>query len=446
MDEQQVGGAGGHPGEHEEAWTSFLVRLGDRLAGMGEGEVLVLAHPAALEAARAVHDADPDGPVGAAPYVQVLALDEGVLRLEAVGDAYLDDHLVLTAEQEDLLLGLDWDEPTDDDLNFHGFAAVDEADRAAALLVATMREVWGVPHPAFLEARGLDDDLETDDADEADEVDDDADHAHELVAVVPRTHRHLQQLVDEAMGEDFPDLEHDGDGDIPVRSGASVVFVKVLPDRPAVEVFAELVIDPVDDERLGEELEILNRTRSLWTFWRRDQVVVASHELLAVPFSGTQLRLLVKRLVDEVDVLAGDLVARVGGRRFLDPVPDDAVHETADEGDDGDDGLDATGALALVGLLELCHLGRPREATVAGLFDHDRVALVRQIVRVRTGRADLDGHHVDDVLGALRRGLRWIADGSGRTRSVPPRPRSVQPSLLSDDDAGEETLDLGWPA
>ncbi len=49
---------------------------------------------------------------------------------------------------------------------------------------------------------------------------------------------------------------------------------------------------------------------------------------------------------------------------------------------------------------------------------------------------------VDDVLDALRRALRLVADGASQPA---PRPgqRWVQDSLISDDEAGEDTLDLG---
>jgi hypothetical protein len=396
----------------EQAWTAFRGRLADHVAGMGEHEVLVVEYADALTAAYGDDAAEHPEGLGAAPYVQVLALSDDWLALESVGDAFLDTALLLTSEQESRLTELGWTAPVEDEdgepENYWTEARSRDADRVAVLLVDTLREVFAVPHPVFLQADGLEVDPDIGVEPAAAQPGRAADEP-DLTVALPRSSDHLRELVDEAMGQVFLDLQHDGDGDIPIRAGSSVVYVRVLADRPAVEVYAEVVVDPVDRARLPLEVGLLNRAHPGWQFVALDHAVVMRQELLAVPFSGMQLRIAVDRFVAAVDGIAQDLAARVGGRLFHEPEPADVAPEPVPDDD-----------LAMVGLLELCELGRPRAATVAGLFGHDRIAIIRQIVRLRTGRQPCGVHDLDDVLDALRRALRLVADGG------PPGPTELR--------------------
>ncbi|MCW2814198.1 MAG: hypothetical protein JWN84_1653 [Nocardioides sp.] len=412
----------------DAAWTAFRQRLADHLATMVDGAELVVSY---------VDLTDSDLP----PYVDVLSADGGLV-LTAASDAFLPDESPLTVEQVDLLVGLGW-LPPDVDVDRQGFeleVPQREADRAAVLLVRTLSEVHGVPHPAFLDAEGLEINgpivavaTEPGASDEAESPDDAAAHAF----VMPMTVTHLEELVEAALGAVFPDVRHDEEGDIPLRSGHSVLFVRVRHDRPAVELFAHVVLRPTDPDRLPLELGLLNRDQELWRFHALDDRVVMSYELVTTPFAAQQLLHVVHRFLADVDDVAADLVARVGGRRFLEAVRARRTSPAPVVDDE----------LPIVGLLELCHLGRPRTRAVAELFDHDRSAIIRQIIRIRSGQQHCDGHDEDVVLTALRKALRLVSDGreSGPV-AVPSRPRTVQPSLLADDDLDEDTLDLGWPA
>ncbi|MDO9456593.1 hypothetical protein [Nocardioides sp.] len=408
----------------EAAWTAFRVRLADHVAAMVDDDVLVVDYADAVAA--------DDGDARASPHVRLCAYDGEWVHLEA--------SVALDGEQEGQLVALGWQEPVDEAgwTIFHDDAERREADRVAVLLVRTLREVYAVPHPVFLVADGL-------------EVDSDhvlpsdpepgAEGAYDAVAF-PIGSDDLQVMVDDAMRVVFPDLKHDDDGDIPIIAGRSLAYVRVLAYRPAVEVFAEIVLDPDDLGRLPLELGLLNRDLPLWKVVLADDRVMMRYEMVAAPFSAHLLRQVVHRFVDEVDAIAGDLVARVGGRRVRDLLDGPA---TGDDPGGGEGEIDEAD-LAMTGLLELCHLGRPRAATVAGLFDHDRAEIIRQIVRIRTGRQHCDGHDVDDVLTALRKALRLVSDGEPRPVPLPPKPRTVQATLLDDEEVGEDSLDLGWPA
>ena len=60
----------------------------------------------------------------------------------------------------------------------------------------------------------------------------------------PTNHEHLQELIDKALGAMFErPLTHDRDGDVRIVTGKSVIFVQVVDDRPAVDLYAEVVSD-----------------------------------------------------------------------------------------------------------------------------------------------------------------------------------------------------------
>jgi hypothetical protein len=407
----------------ESAWTGFRRRLADRLAGFGDGDALV------VEVSTGIEEDELDG---AAPYLQFVAWGDDMARAEVVSNHYLDERFAVTAGDERALTGMGWSEPAYDEDgdplpgmgNFHLDAPQREADRIAVMAVRALREVFGCPHPVFLVAGGLERDRPAP-AEPAPEE-------RESELIRPDDQDHLQSLVDAALAVTFDeDLRHDDDGDIPIRCGQSVVFVRVLTSEPTVEVFAEIVVDVRDRDRAVVEAGRLNLRSSHHQFVLRDDRLVMRETLLAYPFSPAQLRVVVGRFCEEVDDLAAEAADAVGGRRFLDERPaEDDTHP------------------GLVTLLEILHTGRVAATTVAGLFDNDRVELVRQIVRVRRGVQSCGDHAEDVVLEHLRRALRLVADRAAarqeRAERRGSRPSSSQLSLLPDEDVGQDSLGVGW--
>lgn len=379
---------GGLDAAVEAAWVGFRRRLADRVAELDDGDLLVISSVA-----------EP------APLVEVVA-DSGDVVL------WLADEHPATLEQR-------------------------RADEAAVVVVRALREQHDVVHPSFLDADGL----EVDPAialprPEPTAHDHDEEHDDEPLEGVPSGPAHLRRMVDSALEDAFGDLQRDDDGDVPLVSGSSVVFVRVLESRAAVELYAEIVLGPEHPGRLAAELTLLNEAHPLWKFSHRGQHVVMTHEMPAMPFSGLGLRLMLRRFLGEVDPIAAELVARVGGRRFTEPAP------VEDERD-----------VVMTGLLELLHLERVRPATVAGLFDHDRLEIIRQLVRIRRGLRSCGDRDPEVVLTALRSALRHLADAEHAARAVPPAPapprrRSLQEQLLAPEEVleADQALDLGWTA
>jgi len=420
----------------EEAWRELRRRLADHVAGMEPRETLVVS-------AQVV--ATEDGP---GPYVMVSCLSgsaEG-WRLEAVSNRYLDSAHRLDEAAEEALRGLGWSPPThlpgeegaDGSANWHLDLPLHDLERGAWLLVRTLREVYVVVHPAFLDSSALDlDGLRArrplpprppeirDPAERRAAVD-------ALPVVRPDDAEHLARLVREtveALGEDVDD---DEDGDLLWACGAaSLAYVHVDEERPAVHLFSVLAVEGTLPGGGPAALDLVSG-RLPWLAVRLtgDRLVV-HHELCAMPFVPQHLVAWLARLAVEIDDVAVEAAVLMGGRRFLEEEPAEApapghAEVLLDE------------QLAVVA--ELLVDGPVQPRVVAAVFDHDRGALVRRLVGLRQGWLAVLTDDLDGLLDALRAGLRWIVDEPDRVadsrrrarRRVAPRP-TVQSLLIGDE-------------
>lgn len=420
----------------EQAWSGFRGRLADRIAGMEDDEIVTVQIESGL---------DDDDRTGAVPYVQLLGWGEEMVRAEVVSNQYLDERFELTPADEERLAEIGWLAPTfdeddeDDDgsPNFHVDLERRDADRLAVMSVRALREVFGCLHPAFLVAGWL-----SEDTSEVAPAAAETSYDDEPLAVFPGSSGELQRLVDQALAPGFEGpVQHDDDGDIPVVCGLSVVFVRVNPGRPAVDLYCQLVHGVRDLDRAAQEVGILNGSHPSARFHLRDDMVVVTYRIYAWPFAPAQLRVALAQLAEDIDDLARDLAIRVGGHRFGE-LPED--HDELDEPEVEVEVEEDVDGGALTGLLELLYDGPARPGQVAALFDNDRAELIRQLVRLRTGQDQPGDHDLELVLGQLRAALRWVAGFEAlpaRPRPLPPRPdRSRQLSLLPER---EDTLDAG---
>lgn len=398
-----------------EAWRELRRRVADRVAGMGPEETLVLS----AQVAGLV-----DGP---GPYVTV-GRSRGGWRLEAASNAYLDSGQQLDSAAEERLGELGWSAPTyapgeTGPGSANWWLDLDDPERAAWLVARTLEEVHGVPHPAFLEAGGLDlTGLQGPDAQPAWDVD-------TLPVVRPADSEHLQRLVDETLTAMLgAPVEHDGDGDVPWPCGdASVAFVQVDAERPVVHVFSFLVVDATVPEVQLAATNLVTGRLPYLSVRMLGERLVAHLELLAQPFVPQHLSSWLARLALEIDEVAAEAASLLGGRRYLEE-PASAAEQEVEIDED----------LAVVA--ELLASGTVSPRLVAEVFGDDRGALVRRLVGLRQGRLHVETDDLDGLLHALRSGLRWIVDEPDRFadarrragRRVAPRP-TVQ-SLLIDDE------------
>lgn len=284
----------------ESAWVAFTERLHELIAGIEPFGSLILGLPTAIELADLK---------GAAPYVQVLARGESALRAEVSGNTFLDPRLYLSEAQQRTLTAIGWDRPTvavdesgAESANFGVDLPCSAAGRLADMTVATIRAVFDVPHPSFLEIAGAPEP-------EFDDLPD---------GPSPKGPEDLRRRVEALLAERFDQpVLRDADGDIPIRSGSAMVFVRVSTELPVVELFSPLLLGVSGDALVLERLNRTNRSlRFARLTWTRG-TVLANHEVWCDPFVPDMLMRSVDMMMELADDLDDSLRPELGGRRFF---------------------------------------------------------------------------------------------------------------------------------
>jgi hypothetical protein len=414
-------------GATEQAWAAFRRRLADHVAAMTDDDILI------VETERATAAPVPDDLGGAEPYVQFLGYGDGWVRAEVSSNAWLRPDRLLDPAQIDALLALGWSAPDDeDDDNFADDALTCEADRLAVMAVAALRDVFGVQHPAFLQADGLE--LEHGTTRYVEHDPDPHATTDEAAATRPADRDELVALVDSALTPVFGhEPHHDDDGDIPVSAGTATVFVRVREDMPAVEIFCRVVHGVEDHAAALFEVNELNNEHGLISFAVVADAVMADILVPALPFAPAHLRDMLEVMCGSVDRVAPVLAQRVGGR--VDSEQPTDTEPTDDEAED-DDPAPEPEAVRLLRQLDLDAPGTLTPSLVAEVCDGDRSTVLALIEWCEAS----DDDHLLTWLPLLRSTLRLVVERRAARRSGdrPRRHRRPDPALPGLDDVSPE--------
>lgn len=309
--------------ETQQAWNDLETALIAYFQSEPEEHTLLIELPEPLE------DVE-----GASPYIQLTVEDDGDVRAEAPSNHYLDVRYALTDERMADIEAVGWDAPTyapedEDEAGSANYWAdillPDEADRLAAMLVLTLRYVYGALHPSFLTVSGFGPEGRLGPADlplGLTVVTPEAPARVAPVVAEPSDADGLRDLVEAALRTVVDDeLEYDADGDIPIEAEDTTIYVRVEEDSPSIRIFAPLVFGVRWTPRVGSQLAALNHR---WRYAKvvfSDGAVFATTQLHAMPFVSSHLtdslkgmQLLVDELVPELrEELTGDVFSP-GGR------------------------------------------------------------------------------------------------------------------------------------
>lgn len=370
----------------EGSWKAFRHALTARLHGLGAEETLTLDVMV-----------DEDAELASAPYVMITRdAAEGRIRAEVSGNLWLADDHRMDVEQELLLNEIGWVPPVTDapeldpaEANFTADAAPEDVDWLAVMAVRALREVFGVVHPAFVLVDGEEPDCQ------AGVTADDP----EAELARPMSREQLVDLVDAALTPVFGHVPtKDEDGDIPVVTGQSVVFVQVHPSLPCVDLYVEVVLDVAEIARALVEVNILNRKATGPVYVLVGDRVIARQRVSADPFVPEHLREALGAALVQVDEIAGDIIERVGGRAFAAELPPKPRRTERPS--------------SRTWIQTLTHLeddqpGSVSDVLAAHIFHMNQKAILDQINRQRrSGRADL--------ADLLRRALRVVVEHQSR--------------------------------
>ena len=319
----------------EQAWARFEVGL-RRHAGARAGVPLTVR-------------AESGG--GREPYLRLARLGDEI-ALEVGTDALLGDDTGPDdtgpddtgpddtgpgAAQRAALQALGWSAPDGVDRpTWWCDGPVAEAEALVAMVVGTLRHVFDVVDPGFLEVEPVlapgslaptdpsqddRDDRDDDDQDDDDQSDDD------LVLGFPTTTEEIAGLLVRVMRSTYgDDIARDQDGDFPVWTGTVPVWITPLGERRVLRFFSHVVVEVADLPAARREIEVLNRQTPLLKFHLAGDVVIASYELPCHPFIGPTVMGTLESVAETLDDLATDLALRLGGSMFFDgvhPVTDD---------------------------------------------------------------------------------------------------------------------------
>ncbi|MGO4955682.1 T3SS (YopN, CesT) and YbjN peptide-binding chaperone 1 [Luteococcus sp. Sow4_B9] len=294
-----------------QAWALFGERLAEVVSVIEDGGTLVVGTGAADEGAPYVRFT-----CGVRPSREELP----TVVAEASTNASLGERYHLTPSQLAELLDLGWREPAPGgpgSPNLWAEHVQDETSDLADLALATLRDVFGVPHPVFLAPDQLAEILAP-----APSVVEGS--AERLVAPAPRdavavtwpsNREELVELVRAQLAAMFGhEPLRDDEGDFAIRVGSGMVFVRCTADAREVLLFSVLVHDL---EGRGRAVEVLNDLNCESRFGRfalyKDRVFV-SMSLLARPFVAQHLEegvTIVSQITDGID---DDLAAKLRGR------------------------------------------------------------------------------------------------------------------------------------
>jgi hypothetical protein len=205
-------------------------------------------------------------------------------------------------------------EPT---TNFWFEAPQEQSDELAALAVGALRDVYGVQHPIFLAPDQLADVLQPSPPTPEAPLDSRSLHvAHDdLAPLLPRNRSHLDQLVDAELADmyGYPPLR-DAEGDVAIRVGSTMLFLRTAADGQEVIIFAAVVHDVSGRSRATEVLNDLN-VEARWVKFQlvRDRVFVTL-SVPAKPFVPAHLHQAVRVVSDTADGIDEELAAKLDGR------------------------------------------------------------------------------------------------------------------------------------
>ncbi|MEV1144045.1 hypothetical protein [Micromonospora sp. NPDC049799] len=308
-----------------QAWREFARALAERLAALpGGSHVELTLDPTASGTGDAVYSISID--VGA----------DRAVAARAVGNASLPEGYRLDRAAVADMVALGWSPPgvlegSGEHFGLHGGA--EETTKLAALFSRTLRDVYGAPHPAFLvylihDAEG--EPLESGPLGTARSefgpdrnVEADLDEALAKAAAQPAEDdvlglpERVRTVVSTMLKSDEDRLQVDSDGDITIRAGSAMVFVRVRDNPPLVDVFSPILTEVEPTERLYVKLSELTNRMPIGRLYCADDTVWASIPVFGRNFQATHLMLAVQVMTGLADELDDRLHGEFGGKRFF---------------------------------------------------------------------------------------------------------------------------------
>jgi hypothetical protein len=298
-----------------QAWAEFQSRLSEVISMIDDSADLTIGT-----------ESESDGPP---PFVRLSSPRRDMIRCEAASNAALGDDFQLSTELLTEMERLGWQPPTaggehssaaevvtQPTANFWIELPQVESDRISELTVSALRDVYGVQHPIFLAPDQLAEVLQpTPPPIEGGASIRVLEVERDLISTMPRDQQHLNDLVDVELAEMYGHQPiRDAEGDVAIRVGSTMLFLRTSQDGQEVVIFAAVVHDVAGRSRAAEVLNDLN-VEARWVKFQliRDRVFVTI-SVLSRPFVPAHLHQAVRILSEVADGIDNELAAKLDGR------------------------------------------------------------------------------------------------------------------------------------
>jgi hypothetical protein len=316
-----------------DAWREFARALAVLLQTLAPGVILELTlDPTASGTGDAVYS------------VTVQAAGDGELVALAVGNASLPEGYRMNRAAVAHLIALGWSPPgvvPDSGGSFGLRTAPEQAAQLASIVTRTLRDVYGAPHPAFLVYLAQDEqsgpvqieplgtarpDLglgqaaapgpaEARRAGPATATGTNSDSAGADDATL--LDERVRTVVATLLRSDPEQLQVDSDGDISIRAGSAMVFVRVRDNPPLVDVISPVLTEVKPTEQLYVKLSELTNRMPIGRLYCANDTVWASIPVFGRSFQATHLMLAIQVMTGLADELDDRLHGEFGGKRFF---------------------------------------------------------------------------------------------------------------------------------
>nr|MDT0663172.1 hypothetical protein [Micromonospora sp. DSM 115978] len=308
-----------------QAWQEFARALAGRLRGLPVGAHIELTlDPTASGTGDAVYS------------VSVEVGDQGRILGRAVGNTVLPPGYRMDRAAVADMVALGWSPPgvVEGSGEYFGLASTTtEAVSLATTVSRTMRDVYGAPHPAFLVflVHDADDEplaveplgtarpefVSEEDGGPGGLVDaaavGDGQPADDPIGLEER----VRTVISAMLKSTADQLQVDADGDIGIRAGSAMVFVRVRDNPPLVDVFSPVLTEVEPTEQLYVKLSELTNRMPIGRLYCTNDTVWASVPVFGRNFQATHLMLAVQVMTGLADELDDRLHGEFGGKRFF---------------------------------------------------------------------------------------------------------------------------------
>lgn len=263
-------------------------------------------------------------------FVQFAAQGASGMRIETTSNSYLAKPEQLNERQIATLVDAGWHHPTgsptdstperdpDGSPNFFvEFSAPVSFEAVANLTIRTLAEILRVPYPGSMQYAAYD-------ADGQAIAFPDLGLKLEKRAPQAENQQDLSKLLLDTLKETtgIGDLDFDGDGDIGIRSGSALTFVRLIDNKTYVRIYSGILLDVEESAGIFRRLNEINASETQMRFIFQNGVVYSVADVSAVPFVSAHVAQAFVHVSAVADGLDSLLQEEFGGRTaFVESTP-----------------------------------------------------------------------------------------------------------------------------